>query len=91
MSDPFQVLQWDIVKTVFHEEVSYLTQRRWEFAQHKPEIFNALTNNVFSLYHLDQIKRMMDSEKAEIAKQEAEKIKKEQDAQRKLRDEFRSS
>jgi hypothetical protein len=79
LSDPFQVLSWDIVKTIFAEEVSYLTQKRWEFAQHKPDIFNALTNQVFSLYHLDQIKRIIESEKAEIAKKEAEVDRKQRD------------
>jgi hypothetical protein len=39
----------------------------------------ALNADLFSLRHLDQIRRMMDAEKAAIAKQE-------EDAKRKVRD-----
>ena len=70
MSDPnpFQVLRWDIVKTIFAEEVEYLKAKRWDFAQHKPDFFVALNVEAFSLHHLDQIHRMMDAEKAAIHK-----------------------
>lgn len=75
MSDPFQVLRWEIVKDIVAEEVSYLIDHRWDFAQHKSDFFAALTCNSFSLHHLDQIRRMMNDEKAEIAKREADKAK----------------
>jgi hypothetical protein len=62
------VLRWDIVNDIFVEEVEYLKARRWDFAQHKPDFFAALNADLFSLHHLDQIKKMIDAEKAEAAK-----------------------
>ena len=71
MTDVFQVLRWEIAKDLFSEEIEYLKRRRWDFAQHKPDIFVALNTNCFSLRHLDEIRRMMDNEAKE--KEEAEK------------------
>jgi hypothetical protein len=72
MSNPFQVLPWDVVRDIFSEEVEYLRAGRWEFAQHKPDLFMALGSNCFSLHHLDQIRRQMDVEAAETARKIAE-------------------
>jgi hypothetical protein len=79
LSDPFQVLRWDIVKTIFAEEVEYLKARRWDFAQHKPDFLIALNADLISLHHLDQIRRMIDIEAKEKAKAE-------EDAKKKVRD-----
>lgn len=76
MTDVFQVLRWELVKNIFADEVEYLRQRRWDFAQYKPDFLVALNADLFSLHHLDQIRHMMDADKAEIEKQEAEKLKK---------------
>lgn len=79
MTDVFQVLRWEIAKDIFSEEIEYLKQRRWDFAQHKPDFLVTLNADLISLRHLDEIRRMMDNEKAEI-------IKKLEEEQRKKRD-----
>jgi hypothetical protein len=63
------------VKTIFAEELDYLTRRRWDFAQHKPDFLLALNSDLFSLRHLDEIHRMMDAEKATQAQAEKDKAK----------------
>jgi hypothetical protein len=68
MSDPFQVLPWEVVRDIFTEEVEYLKVNRWKFAQQKADVFVALHSKCFSLHHLDQIRRMIETEKAEIQK-----------------------
>ena len=55
-------------KTYFLKRLRYLKQRRWDFAQHKTRLLVTLNADLISLRHLDEIRRMMDNEKAEIIK-----------------------
>jgi hypothetical protein len=79
VADVFQVLKSSLIQSVFTEEWQYIVDHRWFFAEKKPDFLILLDADKLSLWHLDQIQRMIQSDRAEKAKQEA-------DAQKKVRD-----
>jgi hypothetical protein len=76
MADVFQVLKSSTIQSIFQEEWQYIVDHRWEFAQNKPSYLILLDSDQMSLKHLDDIQRMIQAEKAAIAKKEDEAQKK---------------
>jgi hypothetical protein len=69
MTDVFQVLRSSTIESIFVEEWQYIVDHRWFFAEKKPEFLILLDADKMSLWHLDQIQRMIQSDRAVIAKQ----------------------
>jgi hypothetical protein len=73
--DRFKLLSFDIVKEVFSEELSWMRANRFKIIEKYPDFLDLLSKNQFSHWHVCQVRRQMDIEIAEKAKEEADKLR----------------
>jgi hypothetical protein len=71
MSDIYQCLSLATIQAVFPEELEYIRQNRFHFAEHKSDWLLLLNSNRLSLAHLVQIHNKIIEENK--AKENAEK------------------
>jgi hypothetical protein len=70
--DRFRMFSFDVITTLFDEELQWLRANRYKMIEHYPDFLDLLSKNQFSHWHMCQVKQQMDNEAKEKAKVEEE-------------------
>jgi hypothetical protein len=55
-ANPFQIVPWDVLKTIYKVEMDWLAENRWNV---RADFLEALFQNKFSLMRLQEIRKSM--------------------------------
>jgi thioredoxin-related protein len=77
--DRYRLLSFDVVTTLFCEEVAWMVNNRYKLMEYYPDYLDLLSKSQFSHWHMYQVKVQMDNEAKEKKQQE-------EDAKKKVRD-----
>jgi hypothetical protein len=80
MSDPYRMISFEVCKTIFHEEMTWLHDNKWAVMEKYPDFLSLLSLGQFSHFHMCKIRDQMLIEAKEKAGLEEEKNRKVRDS-----------